>query len=163
MRPTAFQAFKQHPRLGFVGVCVCACADAWLTLRPTDASCPAPPLVSTIILFSSPCGAESWSQDSLEASPDTRRRGMCGKVCTTCMRRVKGKGKAVHHITGLREKFGIAGAKSGWGSVSGILLCLPAAAHFSIFSGQRPRWLYLISTSQLPLYMFYGTKKVIYN
>lgn len=43
MRPTAFQAFKQHPCLNFIGVCVCPCVRVqtpdWLSTHPA----PLPP------------------------------------------------------------------------------------------------------------------------
>lgn len=60
MKPMAFQAFKQHPHLDFIGACVHVCRrliDSRTDRRILPPHPFTPPLAPTIILFPPPCGA----------------------------------------------------------------------------------------------------------
>lgn len=96
---------------------------------PMDTSCPPSEAV-----FPLPHSyrAESWSELSLESTPDT-----CCTVCLSrwkcvCVRKVRGKGRHFGHHR-LKGKVIITVVNYSCGSVSCILLCLHAPAPWPCF------------------------------
>lgn len=99
-----------------------------------------------------PYSTESWSELSLEDTPDT-----CCSVCLSrwkcvCVRKVRGKGRSAGHH-GLKGKVIITVVNYGCSNVSCILLCLHAPAPWPCFLKRKAFPFSTWKHCQSPLFM----------